>query len=168
MHSTGAVSRPSSQRQSCSSGQCCPSSLVSTCHGSSENPSLLDRCGGWMWQVERFVAPGPPTGAGNMLRSFPWFRPSRRQNHLLVHPVPSVRTIVGVGKIGSSASPGGDRHICVLVSLAFPLVWLQSNEGGTGRQSSFFNTRPYPSEQITRAGIVCLLAATCLSSPVSS
>src|SRR5215813_13716840 len=48
--------------------------------------------------------------------------------------------------------------------LVFPLVWLRSNEGGIGHQRSFFNTRPSPSEQTTRAWIVYLLAATCLSS----
>src|SRR6266536_4052829 len=54
----------------------------------SESPSFSDQYGGWMEQVERFVAPGRPIGVGNTLRSFPWFRPSRRQNHLLAHRVP--------------------------------------------------------------------------------
>jgi hypothetical protein len=74
-----------------------------------------------MWQVERFAVPGPPTGAGNMLRCFPWLKTSRRPSHLLVHPVLSVRIIAGVGRIGSHATPGSDHRSSVSLSLAFPL-----------------------------------------------
>jgi hypothetical protein len=49
-----------------------------------------------MWLVERFAVPGPPTGADNMWRCFPWLKPSRRPSLLLVHLVPSVRIIAGV------------------------------------------------------------------------
>src|SRR5258708_11902625 len=50
--------------------------------------SFSDRCDGWMWLVERFVADGWPTGVGNMFRCFPWLKASGRQNLLLVHPAP--------------------------------------------------------------------------------
>jgi hypothetical protein len=90
----------------------------------SESPSCSDRCAGSMWPVERFAVPGPPTGAGNMWRCFPWLGPSRRPSLLLVHPVPSVRIIAGVGRIGSHATPGGDHRSSVSLSLAFPLFQL--------------------------------------------
>jgi len=61
-----------------------------------------------MWPVERFAAPGQPTGVGNMWRCFPWLKPSRRPSLLLVHPVPSVRIIVGVGMIGWYVMLGRD------------------------------------------------------------
>jgi hypothetical protein len=57
----------------------------------SESPSCSERCAGSMWPVERFAVPGPPTGAGNMWRCFPWLGPSRRPSLLLVHLVPCGR-----------------------------------------------------------------------------
>ncbi len=74
-----------------------------------------------MWQLVRFAAPGPPTGVGNMWRCFPWLKASGRQNLLLVHLVPFVRTIAGVGAIDSHAMLGGDHCSCVSPSQAFPL-----------------------------------------------
>jgi hypothetical protein len=91
----------------------------------SENPSLLDRCGGWMWQVERFAAPGRPTGVGNTLRSFPWFRPSNRFC-LLAHRVLCVRIRAFVGMTDSRATPGGDLRNYVSLSLAFRLFLLST------------------------------------------
>ena len=79
----------------------------------SASPSFSDRCGGSMWQADPFVAPGSPTGVGNMWRCFHWLKPSRRPSLLLVHPVPCVRIIAGVGMIGSHATPGGDHRTCV-------------------------------------------------------
>ena len=90
----------------------------------SESLSCSDRCGGWMWQAGPCGAPGRPTGSGNMLRCFHWLKPSRRQNLLLVHLVPSGRTIAGAGTTGSRATPGSDHHNCASPSLEFPLVWL--------------------------------------------
>jgi hypothetical protein len=106
----------------------------------SESRSCSDRSGGWMWQGERFVAAGSPTGAGNMLRSFHWFRHSESFCLHRVRRVPSVLITAGVGRIGSTAMPRSDPRTCVSVSLAFPLVWLPSNEGGPGHQRSSFNT----------------------------
>src|SRR6266568_5454269 len=90
----------------------------------SENPSLLDRCGGWMWQGERFAASGRPIGVGNTLRSFPWFRLSNKFCLLLAHLVLSVLIAAGEGLTGSPAMPDPDQRNCVSVSLAFPLFWL--------------------------------------------
>jgi len=90
----------------------------------SESLSCSDRCGGWMWLVERFVAPGWLTGVGSTLRSLPWFRPSKRFCLLLAHLVPSVLITAGVGRTDSTAMPGSDHRTCVSVSLAFPLFWL--------------------------------------------
>jgi hypothetical protein len=109
------------QRQSCSSEK---SRSVVSClrlHLWSENPLFLDRCGGWMWSVERFAAPGRPIGVGTMsrclnLRTFPRAFPLP-----LAHHVPSVRVTAGVGVIGSHAIPGSDHLNCVSPSQAFPL-----------------------------------------------
>ena len=73
-------------------------------------------------QVERFAAPGRPIGVGNMLRSFPWFKPSNRWCLLPAHLVPFVLIAAGVGRFDSPAMPGSDHHNCVSVSLAFLLV----------------------------------------------
>ena len=58
LSSARAVSGTRSQRQSCE-----PSSVLSAvCYPLlrllSERPSFSDRCGGWMWQADPFVAPG--------------------------------------------------------------------------------------------------------------
>ena len=86
--------------------------------------SCSDQYAGWMWQVDHFVEPGSPTGVGNMWRCFPWLKSSRRPSLLLVHPVPCVRIIAGVGRIGSHATPGGDHRNSVSLSLAFLLFSL--------------------------------------------
>ncbi len=129
------------------------------------SPSCLDRCGGSMWPDEHFAAPGRPTGVGNTLRSFPWFRPSRRLGLLLVHLVPCVHITAGVGRIDSPAMPGSDHRTCVSRSLVFLVFWRGTNRGGTGRHRSYFNTVLSPSECIRRARNPCRLAALSLSSP---
>src|SRR5713226_1468030 len=132
-----------------------------------DSPSFLDRCGGSMWQAGPFAAPGPPTGVGNMWRCFHWLDPSRRPSLLLVHPVPCVRIIAAVGRIGSHATLGGDRRTCGLPSLVFPIFWRATNQGGTGQHRSYFKTVPSPSECIRRAKNPCLLPAPSLSSPAA-
>jgi len=77
------------------------------------SPSFSERCGGLMWQDERFAAPGQPTGVGNMLRCFPWLKPSRRPSLLLVYPVRCVRIRTFVGRTGSPAMPRPDHRNCV-------------------------------------------------------
>src|SRR5260370_11219313 len=74
-----------------------------------------------------------------MLVSFPGFSPSRSPNHLLAPPVPSVRAMFGVGEIGWSASPGGDRHTCESVWLVFPLFSPSTNRGGNWRTKEAFS-----------------------------
>ncbi len=110
----------------------------------STSQSYSDQYGGWMWQADPFVAPGWPTGVGNTLRSFLWFRLSRRPSLLLVHPAPCVHITAGVGRTGSPAMPGSDHHNCVSVSLAFPLVWQYSNKGGTSHKEAASMQNPIP------------------------
>jgi hypothetical protein len=86
--------------------------------------SYSAQCAGWMWLVERFAGTGWLTGVDRTLRSFPWFRPSKKFCLLLAHLVPFVLITAGVGRTDSPAMPGSDHHTCVSVSLAFPLVWL--------------------------------------------
>src|SRR5947209_16213568 len=104
-----------------------------------------------MWPVERFAAPGQPTGVGNMWRCFPWLKPSRRPSLLLVHLVPSVRIIAGVGRIGSHATVGGDLHRRASRSLAYLRFSPSTNQGGIGKHRSFSKTCHLPSELIMRA-----------------
>ncbi len=87
----------------------------------SESLSCSDRCGGWMWLVARFVALGWLTGVGSTLRSFPWFRPSKRFCLLLAHLVPSVRITEGRGTTGSHTTPGLDHRDCVSLLPESPL-----------------------------------------------
>src|SRR5258707_14996149 len=103
----------------------------------SASPSFSDRCGGSMWQDERFAVPGSPTCVGHMLRCFPWLGPSKRPSPLLVHPVRCVRIIAGVGSTGSHAMPGGDHPNCALPWLGFPLFSQYINQGGTDSRSRF-------------------------------
>jgi hypothetical protein len=87
-----------------------------------ETKSVLLGAIRWLtWQGEPFAASGLPTGVDNTLRSFRWFKPSSRLNLPLVHHMPCVRIIAGVGRTGSPAMPGSVPRNCVSVSLAFQL-----------------------------------------------
>jgi hypothetical protein len=77
----------------------------------------------WMWRVERFAAPGPPTGVGNTskylrLRSCPRAFPFPH-----AHRARYVRITAGAGTPGSHAMPGGGHRTCASRSLVFPLFW---------------------------------------------
>jgi Transposase DDE domain len=79
------------------------------------------RRAGWMWQVEHFVAPGPPIGVDNMSRCLNWLKPPRT---LHLHPALLalyVRIIVGVGMIGWYVMLGRDLHNGASLWLAFRL-----------------------------------------------
>ena len=93
-----------------------------------------------------------PTSVGNTLRSFPWFRPSRRPSLLLVHPVPCVHITAGVGRRGSHGTRGGDHRTCGSRSLVFPLLWTAAStrwHGPTGAESP----RPPPEAHWYRSRI---------------
>jgi hypothetical protein len=153
------------KRRSGASRQRRPPSLASACRcGAQAHRAWIDalgRCG------RSSTSPhlDDPTFVGNTLRSFPWFRPSRRPGLLLVHPVPCVRITAGEGMIGSPAMPGSDHRTCVSQSLVFLIFWRGTNQGGTGHHRSSFNTVFSPSECIRRAKNPCRLAALSLSSP---
>lgn len=99
-----------------------------------ESLSSSDQCDGWMWLVERFVALGPHTGVGNTWRCFR-LRTGRRAFPLpLAHRVRCARITVGVGTIGSHGMPGGDHHNGASPWLAFLLLWLPTNKGGSSNQ----------------------------------
>jgi hypothetical protein len=87
----------------------------------SESRSNSDRSGGWMCLVERFAAPGSPTGAGNMSRCFRLRIVRRAFPFPLAHHGLCVRITAGVGTIGSHAMLGGDHRSGASLSLAFPL-----------------------------------------------
>jgi hypothetical protein len=105
----------------------------------SESRSCSGRCDGWMWQVERFAAPGPLIGASNALRCFHWLASPRA---FRLHPAPlvlCVRITAGVGKIGSHATLGRDHLNCASQLLAFPHPSPATSKGETGKRRSFFS-----------------------------
>jgi hypothetical protein len=108
----------------------------------SESQSVSEQSGGWMWQVEHFVASGCLTGAGDMLRFFRSRKGPRAFSLLLVHLVPYVHIIAGVGTTGSCATLGSDRRICVSLSLAPSSS--STNTGGMSKQRDDFNEAPSP------------------------
>jgi hypothetical protein len=120
-----------------------------------------------MWQVERFAAPGWPTGAGNTSRYFRWRTCPRVFSLPLAHRVPYVLIAAGVGMIVSHAMPGGDRHNCALRLLAFPLFSPLANTGGSRKRRDSFHDVSSPSEWITRAKIICPLSTTSLYSSMT-
>src|SRR6266568_2913381 len=87
-----------------------------------------------------------PTFGGNMLRCFHCLRLCLRQNLLLVRPGQCARAIAGVGKPGSTATPGGDLCKCVSLLPVFPLFWPAPNYGGMANTSSFFQEVAHSSE----------------------
>src|ERR1051326_4660793 len=92
-----------------------------------------------MSQAERFAAPGSPIGVANMSN---FFRLLQCQKTCLLHLVLLARfvlIIAGVGAIDSHTMPGGDRRICALLLLAFPLFSRSSNTGGTSKQRDNFS-----------------------------
>jgi hypothetical protein len=57
---------------------------------------------------------------------------------LLAHRVQFVRITAGIGSIGSHRTLGGDHRNYASPWLAFQLFSPSSNQGGTGKQRSFF------------------------------
>src|SRR5258708_35517428 len=87
-----------------------------------------------MWPVERFAVPGPPTGAGNMLRCLHWLKPPRTFRLYPALLVLCVRIIVGVGMIGCYVMLGRDLRNGASLLLA-SLLFSPSNNRRRKRQT---------------------------------
>jgi hypothetical protein len=92
-----------------------------------------------------------------MLRCFHYLRLCLRQNLLLVRPGPFVRAIAGVGKPGSTATPGGDLRKCVSVLPVFPLCSPATNIGGMANKRNFFKREHIPLSESGGQGSFVLL-----------
>jgi hypothetical protein len=104
----------------------------------SESQSFSDRCDGWMWQAEHFVAPGLPIGVVNTPRLS---RLSSAPREFSLHHVPLVQYVhitAGVGQTGSPVMLGGDLRNCVSRWQASPPFSPATNTGGTDKPRSFF------------------------------
>jgi hypothetical protein len=110
------------QRRPDSSGECGPPSLASAFGTSASAYPARDNAMGGCSRARASSQVDSPTFSGNMLRCFRCLsRLCLRQNLLLVRPGPCGHAIAGVGKPGSTATPGGDPRKCVSVLPVFPL-----------------------------------------------